>query len=145
VLNNIVVIAVLLLFMASGGVGASLATITENQVWLLGVGTTLGIIVQTVALIPVLRRVGFRWRPRFDFRRAEVNEIGRMAGPLFGYIVTTQVAFLVVQNVANKASVHVPYDGPSTYTYAWQLFQMPYAIVGISVITALLPRMSAHA
>ena len=29
--------------------------------------------------------------------------------------------------------------------YAWQLFQMPYAIVGISVITALLPRMSAHA
>jgi len=145
VLNNIVVIGVLLLFMASGGIGVSLATITENQVRLLGFGTTLGIVVQTVALIPVLRRVGFRWRPRFDFRRAEVNEIGRMAGPLFGYIVTTQVAFLVVQNVANKASVHVPYDGPSTYTYAWQLFQMPYAIVGISVITALLPRMSAHA
>jgi putative peptidoglycan lipid II flippase len=145
VLNNIVVIGVLLLFMASGGIGASLASITENQVRLLGFGTTLGIIVQTVALIPVLRRVGFRWRPRFDFRRAEVSEIGRMAGPLFGYILTTQVAFLVVQNVANKASVHVPYDGPSTYTYAWQLFQMPYAIVGISVITALLPRMSAHA
>jgi putative peptidoglycan lipid II flippase len=29
--------------------------------------------------------------------------------------------------------------------YAYQLFQMPYAIVGISVITALLPRMAAHA
>ncbi len=112
---------------------------------LLGFGTTLGIIVQTLALIPVLRRVGFRWRPRWDFRRSEVSEIGRMAGPLFGYIVTTQVAFLVVSNVANKASVHAPYDGPSTYGYAWQLFQMPYAIVGISVITALLPRMSAHA
>src|SRR5262249_13698588 len=76
---------------------------------------------------------------------SEVTEIGRMAGPLFGYIITTQVAFLVVSNVANKASVHAPYDGPSTYGYAWQLFQMPYAIVGISVITALLPRMSAPA
>jgi putative peptidoglycan lipid II flippase len=145
VLNNIVVIGVLLLFMASGGIGVGLGTVTPAQVQLLGFGTTLGIIVQTLALIPVLRRVGFRWRPRWDFRRSEVSEISRMAGPLFGYIVTTQVAFLVVSNVANKASVHVPYDGPSTYGYAWQLFQMPYAIVGISVITALLPRMSAHA
>jgi putative peptidoglycan lipid II flippase len=51
----------------------------------------------------------------------------------------------VVQNVANAASKHVTADGFSTYTYAWQLFQLPYAIVGISVITALLPRMSAHA
>ncbi len=112
---------------------------------LLGFGTTLGIIAQTVALIPFLRKVGFRWRPRFDFRRAEVSEIRRMAGPLFGYILTTQASFLVVQNVANAASVHNPADGFSSYSYAWQLFQMPYAIIGISVITALLPRMSAHA
>jgi putative peptidoglycan lipid II flippase len=68
-----------------------------------------------------------------------------MAGPLFGYTITTAAAFLVVQNVANKASVHAAFDGFSTYSYAWQLFQMPYAIIGISVITALLPRMSAHA
>ena len=66
-------------------------------------GTTLGIVVQTAALIPFLRRVGFRWHPRFDFRRAEVAEIRRMAAPLFGYILTTQVSFLVVQNVANAA------------------------------------------
>ena len=119
----------------------------RRQVQLLGLGTTLGIIAQTAALIPVLRRVGFRWRPRFDFRRAEVAEIRRMAAPLFGYILTTQVSFLVVQNVANAASTRpgASYDSFSTYSYAWQLFQLPYAIVGISVITALLPRMSAHA
>ena len=35
--------------------------------------------------------------------------------------------------------------GFPAYSYAWLLFQLPYAIVGISVITALLPRMSAHA
>src|SRR5262249_56482830 len=58
---------------------------------------------------------------------------------------TTQVAFLVVQNVANAASNHASYDGFPAYSYAWQLFQLPYAVVGISVITALLPRMSAHA
>ena len=145
VINNVVVIAVLLLFIATGGIGESAASITAGQVQLLGFGTTLGIIAQTAALIPFLRRVGFRWHPRFDFRRAEVTEIRRMAGPLFGYILTTQVAFLVVQNVANAASNHVTYDGFPAYSYAWQLFQLPYAVVGISVITALLPRMSAHA
>jgi putative peptidoglycan lipid II flippase len=52
-----------------------------------------------------------------------------------------------VQNVANAASTRPggTFDSFSTYSYAWQLFQLPYAIVGISVITALLPRMSAHA
>ena len=112
---------------------------------LLGFGTTLGIIAQTAALIPFLRKVGFRWRPRFDFRRAEVAETRRMAGPLFGYILTTQVAFLVVQNITNAASDHARYDGFPAYSYAWLLFRLPYAIVGISVITALLPRISAHA
>jgi len=145
VINNIVVIAVLLLFVAVGGIGSSASTISAGQVQLLGFGTTLGIVAQTAALIPFLRRVGFRWHPRFDFRRAEVSEIMRMAAPLFGYILTTQISFLVVQNVANAAWKHAVYDGPPTYGYAWQLFQMPYAIVGISVITALLPRMSAHA
>jgi putative peptidoglycan lipid II flippase len=145
VINNIVVIAVLLLFILTGGIGTSAASITPGQVQLLGFGTTLGIVAQTAALIPFLRRVGFRWHPRFDFRRTEVTEIRRMAGPLFGYILTTQVAFLVVQNVANAASNHASYDGFPAYSYAWQLFQLPYAVVGISVITALLPRMSAHA
>jgi putative peptidoglycan lipid II flippase len=145
VLNNVVVIAVLVLFIAVGGISSSASAITSGQIELLGFGTTLGVVLQTAALIPFLRRVGFRWRPRFDFRRAEVTEIRRMAAPLFGYILTTQVSFLVVQNVANAAWKHASYDGFPTYGFAWQLFQMPYAIVGISVITALLPRMSAHA
>src|SRR5262249_32232604 len=86
VIQNIVVIAVLLLFIAIGGVGTSASTITGAQVQLLGIGTTLGIVAQTAALIPALHRAGFRWHPRFDFRRDEVAEIMRMAAPLFGYI-----------------------------------------------------------
>jgi putative peptidoglycan lipid II flippase len=108
---------------------------------LLGLGTTLGIVAQTVALLPALRRVGFRWHPRIDFRRHEVREIGRMAGWMFSYVVTTQIAFLVTTKVAGDASK----PGIVQYNYAWLLFQLPYAVVGISVITALLPRMSAHA
>ncbi len=141
IINNAVVIAVLGMYVAVAGLHKTPATISSGQIELLGLGTTIGIIAQTVALIPALRRVGFRWQPRLDFRRSEVTEIGRMAGWMFGYIAATQVAFLVTTNVAGDASKY----GITTYSYAWQLFQLPYAVVGISVITALLPRMSAHA
>jgi murein biosynthesis integral membrane protein MurJ len=145
VINNIVVIAVLLLYLLTAGPGTALSTsphLSGSVVLLLGVGTTLGIVAQTVALIPALRRVGFRWRPRWDFQRSETSEIGRMGGWMFCYVAATQIAFLVTTVVCNDAQ---PNSGYTAYTYAWQLFQLPYAVVGISVITALLPRMSSHA
>jgi murein biosynthesis integral membrane protein MurJ len=148
VVNNVVVIAVGALFMVTAGLNLNTGTISSGEVQLLGIGTTAGIIIQSAALLPSLRRVGFRWRPRFDFRRSELTEIRRMAGWMFGYIATTQVAFLITSRVANEAAErahHVNGSGFTDYSYAWQLFQMPYAIIGISVITALLPRMSAHA
>ena len=141
IVNNLVVIAVLGMYVAMAGLRKDPATISGTEVALLGLGTTLGIVAQTIALVPSLRRVGFRWHPRTDFRRAEVNEIGRMAGWMFGYVGATQVAFLVTTKVALDASQ----AGVTEYNYAWLLFQLPYAVVGISVITALLPRMSAHA
>jgi putative peptidoglycan lipid II flippase len=72
-----------------------------------------------------------------------------MGGWMFGYVLTTQVSFLVTAVVANLAGAKVsqsdPGAGYAAYGNAWQLFQLPYAIVGISVITAMLPRMSSHA
>ncbi len=149
VVNNVVVIVVTVAFMAIAGLRQTVNTITTFEVVFLGVGTTLGIVAQTVALIPALRSVGFRWRPRFDFRRGEIAEIGRMSGWMFCYVLTTQVAFLVTAMVAstagNSAQTHGVGAGFSAYSYAWLLFQLPYAVIAISVITALLPRMSANA
>jgi putative peptidoglycan lipid II flippase len=149
VINNVVVIMIAAAFMVTAGVHQTPASISAGEIQLLGIGTTLGIVLQTAALVPSLRRVGFRWRPRYDFQRAEVSEIGRMGGWMFGYVLTTQIAFLVTVVVANVAggrvSQHDAGAGFAAYSNAWQLFQLPYAIVGISVITAMLPRMSAHA
>ncbi len=44
-----------------------------------------------------------------------------------------------------RAKTHGVGAGFSAYSYAWLLFQLPYAVIAISVITALLPRMSANA
>ena len=104
VINNVVVILILLMYVAVAGLGRTPATITSGQVLLLGIGTTLGIVAQTAALIPSLLRCGFRPRPTFGFRRAEVAEIGRMAGWLSGYVITTQVTFFTTVRVATDAS-----------------------------------------
>jgi len=150
VVNNVVVIGVLIMFMSVAARDIKYASsITSGEIQLLGWGTTLGIVAQTAALIPPLRRAGFRWRPTIAFRRAEVREIRRISGWMFGYVATTQAAFLVTASVATSAGNAAAGAGHGAgftpYTYAWQLFQLPYAVVGISVITALLPRMSAHA
>jgi putative peptidoglycan lipid II flippase len=149
VVNNVVVIVVGGAFMVTAGLNRTPSDLSAAEIGLLGIGTTLGIVLQTAALVPSLRRVGFRWRPRFDFRKSEVSEIGRMGGWMFGYVLTTQVAFLVTTQVANEAGSRVSQQsagaGFAAYSNAWQLFQLPYAIVGISVITAMLPRMSSHA
>ena len=145
IINNVVVIAVGLLFVVTVGLNKTASTVSAGGVLLLGIGTTLGIIVQTVALIPALRKVGFRWRPRFDFRRTELAEISRMAVWMLVYVVSTQITFVVTTRLANAASVHVPDAGVSAYNYSYALFLLPYAIIGVSVTTALLPRMSRHA
>jgi putative peptidoglycan lipid II flippase len=149
VVNNVVVIAVTVTFMVFAGTHQTVRSITPFDVTFLGIGTTLGIVAQTVALIPALLRVGFKWRPRFDFKRAEVTEIGRMSGWMFCYVLTTQVAYWVTAVVISYAQkspkVQAQGAGFSAYSYAWLLFQLPYAVIAISVITALLPRMSANA
>ena len=69
VLNNVVVIVTGLLFLLVPG-PAKLAsdTITTTQIFVLGIGVTLGIVAQTVALLPSLHAVGFRFRFRLDLR-----------------------------------------------------------------------------
>jgi len=143
VINNLVVIIVGGLYVVMVGLDKTPQNISAFGVQLLGIGTTLGVIAQTVALFPSLRAAGFRWRPTLEFRPGEVTEMGRMAGWMSVYVITQWAGNLVVQIVANAASAGQ--NGYSAYSIAWQLFQLPYAIVGISVITALLPRMSEHA
>jgi murein biosynthesis integral membrane protein MurJ len=148
VINNVVVITVFGLFLAVQGPGRTPSNISSFGVNLLGVGTTLGIVIQSIALFPIVKRAGFSFRLRFDFRRSELSEIGSMAGWMLGYVISQFAANLVLTVVASIASSRhgaTTGTGYSAFAYANQLFQLPYAIVGISVISALLPRMSGHA
>jgi putative peptidoglycan lipid II flippase len=141
VLNNLVVIAAACVFIFMPGPQPPTTTgITDSQILVIGGGTTLGVVVMTLALLPYLRAVGFRYRPRLDLRHPALRQAGRLAGWMLVFVAVNQVAYLIVARLATSSK-----STYTAYTNAYQLFQLPHAIVAVSVITALLPRMSGHA
>jgi len=150
VLNNVVVIATGLLFIALATEELAPATISSGQIQLLGIGTTLGVVVQAVVLLPALRSTGFRLRPRLDLRGSGLGRAGGLATWTLLFVLVNQAGYLVIVRLATTAGkaaqAVVDYGaGYTPYTYAYLFFVLPHAIVTVSVVTALLPRMSAAA
>ncbi|MBE2998132.1 murein biosynthesis integral membrane protein MurJ [Nocardiopsis sp. HNM0947] len=151
VLNNLVIIGICLWFLAIAGPGSTPEDLMANQsqIALLGLGTVLGQVVQAAVLIWSLAAAGFRWRPRLDLRGSGLGEAAGAASWMMLYIGVAQVGALVSTNVATRAGAMAAEAGSSgagiaAYKFASMIFQLPYAIIAVSVITALLPRMSEH-
>ncbi|MEU4425108.1 murein biosynthesis integral membrane protein MurJ [Actinoplanes sp. NPDC024001] len=146
ILNNLVIIATCGVFLLVFGTDENLSpeTVTAAQIALIGGGTLLGIIVQSIGLLPALRKVGFRWKWRWDPRALGLREIGSLAGWMLLYVAANQVAVFVVvrllNEVAGKGSASV-----LAFNNVYLLTMMAHGIIGVSVMTALLPKMSAAA
>lgn len=147
ILNNLVVIAMMLVFLALPvDSSADAASLSALQVSVLGLGTTLGIVVQAAGLWPALRRVGFRWRWRWDFRELRLPELGRVSAWMLAYVVVSQLGVVVILKLAQMAADNgEDAAGPAIFNNAFLLFMMAHGIVAVSVITALMPRMAAAA
>ncbi|MBT2451944.1 murein biosynthesis integral membrane protein MurJ [Streptomyces sp. ISL-43] len=149
VLNNLVVIAVFGLFLYVSHDAANGLTASETR--LLGIGTTVGIVVQALGLIPSLRAARFRWRPRFDWRGSGLARPLRNAGWLVLLVLTNQLAYWVVTRLSTatgQRAVDAGLAGGAGYTAysnAYLLWMVPQGIVTVSLVTALMPRMSAAA
>jgi putative peptidoglycan lipid II flippase len=147
VLNNVVVIAAGGVFLGIAGSTPHAGSLSHGQTLVLALGTTAGIVVQTLALLPAVRAVRFRLRPRWDWRGAGLRSAGPFALWMVAYVITNQLGYLVIVNLATasgraRGSAEFGY---SAYTYAYVLFSLPYAVIAVSVITALFPRMSRSA
>jgi putative peptidoglycan lipid II flippase len=147
VANNLVVIAAGAVFFAVTVGRPEPGRLSTTQTLLLALGTTGGIVVQTIALLPALRKVGFRLSLRWDWRGAGLRSAGPFAAWILGYVVTNQLGYVAIVNLATAAGrAQGPGgSGYSPYTFAFILFSLPYAVVSVSVITALFPRMSRDA
>lgn len=144
VLNNVVLLGVFGAYLGLMTVPGRVQDITGTQVRLLGVGTTAGIAVQALALVPFARAAGFRFRPRFDWRGSGLGSGVHAAKWTLLFVLTNLVALTVVTNYANAADQALPDAGAgyTAYTYAQTIWMLPQSVVTVSLVTALLPRMS---
>ncbi|MFE3760617.1 murein biosynthesis integral membrane protein MurJ [Streptomyces sp. NPDC059104] len=148
ILNNLVVIGVFALYLAMAHDGAAL---TASQTRFLGWGTTAGIAVQAAALVPSLRAAGFRWRPRFDWRGSGLARPLRSAGWLVLLVLTNQLVYAVTTRLSTSTGLRAVEAGVpggagfTAYGNAHLVWAVPQGIVTVSLVTALMPRMSAAA
>ncbi|MGR8008799.1 murein biosynthesis integral membrane protein MurJ [Streptomyces hypolithicus] len=147
VLNNVVLVGMFAAYLGLMTVPDQVEDITTAQVQLLGIGTTAGIALQALALIPFAGAAGFRFRPRFDWRGTGLGKSVHAAKWTLLFVLANQVALTVVTNYANAADQELPQAGAgySAYTYAQTIWMLPQSIVTVSLVTALLPRMSRAA
>ncbi|MDH6701374.1 putative peptidoglycan lipid II flippase [Streptomyces sp. MAA16] len=154
VLNNVIIIITfggfIWAFGTYPGSGVSAANLSPEGVRLLGVGTLLGLVVQAGSMVPYLRETGFRIRLRFDWRGQGLGKAAALAKWTLFFVLANQIGLIVVTELATWAGSVAEKQGYTgtgitAYNYALLLWQMPQAVITVSLMTAALPRLSRAA
>jgi putative peptidoglycan lipid II flippase len=143
VANNVVCIAVLVWFHLVDPDPVLAALQGSRDLLWLGLGTTLGVAVQFLCLVPSLVRSNL-WRLTFrlDWKDPAMRTVGRLGSWTLFVVLTNQLSLFVVLAYAFGTGGNGPV---SAYTYGWSFMQMPYAVVVVSVLGALTPQLAGFA
>ncbi|MCX6395098.1 MAG: murein biosynthesis integral membrane protein MurJ [Propionibacteriales bacterium] len=145
--NNLISIGVLvayLLTIGSASPAEQTGVFSSGAEALLGIGSTLGIAVQFLILLPYVRRSGFRYRPRFDFVGTGLGQTFKLGLWTVAFVVVNQIAYTVVIRLASNGSA-TGGTGYTVYSNSFLLVMVPHAIITVSLATAVLPRLAGFA
>jgi putative peptidoglycan lipid II flippase len=151
IVNNVIVIATAVVFVSVMSAVPTANSVTTSQINLLGFGTTLGVMAQALILIPALKKAGYGYNPNFQFRNVGNGKVGNLAKWTVGFVLVNQITFLMVSNLTTLANVLVSGDpnvvavGFTSYQKGQLMMMLPHSIITVSIITALLPRLSRQA
>ncbi|WP_165438327.1 murein biosynthesis integral membrane protein MurJ [Pseudonocardia sediminis] len=150
--NNVIAIAVGVVFLVYGSAETgpqpdAVASISTTEIALLGGGASLGVVVQALILVPALRTVGYRFRPRLDLRGSGLGRSARLAVWTLVFVAANQVAYsvtVVIANTAGKAAEGSAQwaAGLPTYTNAYMIMLVSHALVAVSLANARTRSMS---
>lgn len=151
IVNNLIVIATAGIFISIMTEVPTANSVTNTEINLLGFGTTLGVMAQALILIPALRKAGYSYKPDFQFKNVGNGKVWNLAKWTIGFVLVNQITFLMVSNLTTLANVLVSGDpetvavGFTSYQKGQLMMMLPHSIITVSVITALLPRLSRQA
>ena len=148
VANNLVAITVFVSFIFIAQPDESnLVSLSSNEVLWLGLGSTAGVALQALILVPLLLKTGYRFNWRSDWRNADLGKSAALAKWTIALIVVNQISYSIVTrfvtqaNLVSSATGATP-TGLTTYQKANLIFILPHSVITISLVTALLPALS---
>jgi len=142
IVNNLVVIATGLLFITQVRV-TNANIISDRAMVVLAIGTTLGIVIQALVLIPAVYKSGYKYSPRFDFRNSGLAKVSKLAFWTVSLVLVNQIGYAAVTRIAataNDATVNTV--GVTAYQNAHLVLLLPHAVITVSLVTALLPSLA---
>ena len=141
VVNNVVAILTLGLYvLVPGELSIDPVEMGNAKLLVLGVGTTLGVIAQAAVLFVAIRAQRVSLRPLWGID-ARLKKFGMMALAMVLYVLISQVGLIVGNQIASAAAA----SGPAIYNYTWLVLQLPFGIIGVTVLTVVMPRLSRNA
>lgn len=111
-----------------------------KMVYVIALCVVFGGVMQWLCLWPALFKTGLSFKPQFDFFDSEVLKVLKMLGPAILSVAAVQINVAV--NVAMATTLGE--GGPTSINFAFRIMQLPVGIVGVSVATVLLPKLSEH-
>jgi putative peptidoglycan lipid II flippase len=113
----------------------------------MAIGVVLGGALQLVWQLPSLHRLGFRFRPAFDWPHPGLKRILQLMVPAILGNAAVQINVMVNTNFASTISDPVRgLDGPVSWlSYAFRFMQLPLGLFGVAMASATLPSISRSA
>jgi putative peptidoglycan lipid II flippase len=141
VINNVVAIITLGVYvLAPGELSIDPVEMGNAKLLVLGIGTTLGVVAQAGMLLLSLHRHRVDLRPLWGIDD-RLKKFGTMAVAMMLYVLISQIGLIVGNEIASHAAA----SGPAIYNYAWLLLQLPFGMIGVTVLTVVMPRLSRNA
>ncbi|MGA8987100.1 murein biosynthesis integral membrane protein MurJ [Aeromicrobium sp.] len=150
IVNNVVASTVIVIYAIVFGASNAVDGYSTREALLLGLGSTGAIALQALVLIPYLRRAGFHFRPRFDFRGVGLGHTLQLGAWTLLFIVVNQIAFVTINKIATGATLEGAGDGKSgagstVYGLGFLISQLPHGVITVSLATAIIPTLAALA
>ena len=141
VANNVVAIATLGLYLlVPGELSVDPVRMGNAKLLVLGIGTTVGVLVQAAILLFAIHSERVSLRPLWGID-ARLRRFGTMAAAMVLYVVISQVGLVVGNRIASTSAA----SGPAIYNYTWLVLQLPFGIIGVTILTVVMPRLSRNA
>jgi putative peptidoglycan lipid II flippase len=140
-LSSLVVAAAYLLFAGIGG-DRDVDGLAPSAELVLGVGTTLGVVALTLALLPPLHGLRLRLRPALRFPVGAAPRVRRLALAGVLTLAGQQLVAIVAIRLANAGAP----DGTQVVYFAGMtVFLLPWAALAVPIATSVYPELSERA